>query len=100
MRARTPGEHVALFTASPLDVPGDWQVDRSRWIEQMVQPVKCGRDQGSRPPWASSTKYDFGNRSYDESTRRLCGSRVPQFPAATTMRGIGHGPFEDSSVRI
>ena len=30
------GEHVALFTASPLDVPGDWQVDRSRWIDQMI----------------------------------------------------------------
>jgi len=32
------GEHVALFTASPLDVPGDWHVDRSRWIDQMI----CG----------------------------------------------------------
>jgi ribosomal protein S18 acetylase RimI-like enzyme len=31
-----PGEHVALFTASPLEVPGDWQVDRSRWINQMI----------------------------------------------------------------
>ncbi|HEV3059403.1 MAG TPA: GNAT family N-acetyltransferase [Vicinamibacterales bacterium] len=31
-----PGEHVALFTAGPLDVPGDWQVDRSRWIDQMI----------------------------------------------------------------
>src|SRR5579862_10051714 len=28
----SPGEHVALFTASPPDVPGDWQIDRSRWI--------------------------------------------------------------------
>ena len=25
----SPGEHVALSTASPLDVPGGWQVDRS-----------------------------------------------------------------------
>ena len=32
----SPGEHVALFTASSLDVPGDWQVDRSRWIDQMI----------------------------------------------------------------
>jgi GNAT superfamily N-acetyltransferase len=32
----SPGEHVALFTASPVDVPGDWQVDRSRWIDQMI----------------------------------------------------------------
>jgi len=30
------GEHVALFTASPLDVPGGWQIDRSRWIDQMI----------------------------------------------------------------
>jgi len=35
-RLVSPGEQVALFTASPLDVPGDWQVDRSRWIEQMI----------------------------------------------------------------
>src|ERR1700733_8653793 len=35
-RLVSPGEHVALFTASPLDVPGDWQVDRSRWIDQMI----------------------------------------------------------------
>jgi hypothetical protein len=35
-RLVSPGEQVALFTASPLDVPGDWQVDRSRWIDQMI----------------------------------------------------------------
>src|SRR5580693_1661383 len=35
-RLVSAGEHVALFTASPLDVPGDWQVDRSRWIDQMI----------------------------------------------------------------
>ena len=35
-RLVSPGEQVALFTASPLEVPGDWQVDRSRWIEQMI----------------------------------------------------------------
>jgi len=32
----SPDEHVALFTASPLDVPGDWQIERSRWIDQMI----------------------------------------------------------------
>jgi ribosomal protein S18 acetylase RimI-like enzyme len=31
----SPGEHVALFTASRIDVPGGWQVNRSRWIDQM-----------------------------------------------------------------
>jgi len=35
-RLVSPGEHVALFTASPLDVPGGWQIDRSRWIAQMI----------------------------------------------------------------
>src|SRR4029077_20530813 len=35
-RLVSPGEHVALFTASPFDVPADWQVDRSRWIDQMI----------------------------------------------------------------
>jgi GNAT superfamily N-acetyltransferase len=35
-RLVSPGEHVALFTASPLDVPGDWHVHRSRWIDQMI----------------------------------------------------------------
>jgi hypothetical protein len=32
----SPGEHVALFTASSLDIPGGWQIDRSRWINQMI----------------------------------------------------------------
>jgi predicted GNAT family acetyltransferase len=31
-----PEERVALFTASPLDVPSSWQVDVARWIEQMT----------------------------------------------------------------
>jgi ribosomal protein S18 acetylase RimI-like enzyme len=35
-RLVSPGEHVAFFTASPFDVPGGWQVDRSRWIDQMI----------------------------------------------------------------
>jgi len=29
-------EHVGLMTAEPLPVPGDWQVGRSRPIEQMI----------------------------------------------------------------
>src|SRR4029077_6502867 len=35
-RLVSPGEHVAFFTASPFDVLGGWQVDRSRWIDQMI----------------------------------------------------------------
>jgi ribosomal protein S18 acetylase RimI-like enzyme len=29
-------EHVGLMTAEPLQVPGDWQIGRSRPIEQMI----------------------------------------------------------------
>jgi ribosomal protein S18 acetylase RimI-like enzyme len=35
-RLVSPGEHVAFFTATPFDVSGGWQVDRSRWIDQMI----------------------------------------------------------------
>jgi GNAT superfamily N-acetyltransferase len=35
-RLVSPGEHVAFFTASHFDVPAGWQVDRSRWIDQMI----------------------------------------------------------------
>ena len=31
-----PEEHVGLMTAEPLQVPGDWQIGRSRPIEQMI----------------------------------------------------------------
>src|SRR5262245_2881168 len=41
-RLVSPGEHVALFTASPLDVAGDWQVERSRWIDQMICEASLG----------------------------------------------------------
>src|SRR6266852_5603052 len=42
-RLVSPGEHVALFTASSLDVPGDWQVDRARWIDQMICQASLAR---------------------------------------------------------
>jgi ribosomal protein S18 acetylase RimI-like enzyme len=42
-RLVSPGEHVALFTASPPGVPGDWQVDRSRWIDQMICEASLAR---------------------------------------------------------
>jgi ribosomal protein S18 acetylase RimI-like enzyme len=35
-RPVSAGEHVALFTAGSLEVPGGWQVDRSQWIDQMI----------------------------------------------------------------
>jgi GNAT superfamily N-acetyltransferase len=31
-----PGEEVALFTTAPVEVPGDWQVVKARYIDQMV----------------------------------------------------------------
>ena len=42
-RLVSPGEHLALFTASPPDVPTDWQVDRSRWIDQMICEASLAR---------------------------------------------------------
>jgi ribosomal protein S18 acetylase RimI-like enzyme len=35
-RLVSPGEHVAFFTAAPFDLPSSWQVERSRWIDQMI----------------------------------------------------------------
>jgi GNAT superfamily N-acetyltransferase len=31
-----PDESAGLFTIQPIDVPADWNVARTRWIEQMV----------------------------------------------------------------
>src|SRR5579864_6136705 len=42
-RLVSPGEQVALFTASPLDVPVHWQVDRARWIDQMIGDALLAR---------------------------------------------------------
>src|ERR1700693_4887433 len=35
-RLVSPGEQGALFTPSPLDVPGNWPGERSRWLGQMI----------------------------------------------------------------
>src|SRR5258708_14465749 len=35
-RLVSPGERVALFTASPFDVPAHWHDDPSRGIDQMI----------------------------------------------------------------
>jgi predicted GNAT family acetyltransferase len=42
-----PGETVALFTAEPPQVPEQWNVVRSRAVDQMV----CEGLEGSSPPW-------------------------------------------------
>jgi ribosomal protein S18 acetylase RimI-like enzyme len=47
-RLVSPGEHVALFTASPLDVPGDWQVDRSGPGPFLPQTIQLGSYFGVR----------------------------------------------------
>jgi ribosomal protein S18 acetylase RimI-like enzyme len=31
-----PGERVALLSTAPLELPGDWRLVGSRWIDQMV----------------------------------------------------------------
>lgn len=40
------GESIALFTTTPPEVPSDWTVQRSRWIDQMVckQPPAAKQD--------------------------------------------------------
>src|SRR5260370_18630128 len=55
-RLPSPGDPVALFPASPLDVPGGWQVDRSRWIDQM----SCG---ASLPP-RLARRFRSGRRTF------------------------------------
>jgi hypothetical protein len=68
-RLVSPGEHVALFTASPLDVPGDWQVDRSRWIDQMI----CEASLAPPPVVPTSTRDD--GRSRNARTHRCHRAR-------------------------
>src|SRR5580700_3032876 len=42
-RLVNPGEHVALFTTSPLNVPGDWHVDRARWSLHRCRLLRLGQ---------------------------------------------------------
>src|SRR5580704_9648807 len=68
-RLVSPGEHVAFFTASPFDVPGGWQVDRSRWIDQMICDTHW-------PP-RLSRPFHSGQRTYP----KCWSSRLPPTPA-------------------
>src|SRR5260370_30943537 len=53
-RLVSPGEHVALFTASPLDVPRDWQVDPSRWLDQIICEASLASPPLAPPPLATT----------------------------------------------
>jgi hypothetical protein len=66
-----PGEEVALFTTAPVEVPGDWQVVKARYIDQMV----C-----AEPPPTSG-----------ESFVTLGPADVPDMLALTTL--TEPGPF-------
>src|ERR1700731_1149196 len=115
-RLVSPGEHVALFTASPLDVPGDWQVDRSRWIDQMiceaslapplVAPLPLGTtdvpemleltaatEPGPFLPQTIQMGSYFGIRANDGRLAAMAGERL-RSPAFTEIRaGCTHPEF-------
>ena len=73
-RLVSPGEHVALFTASPLDVPGGWQVDRSRWIDQMI--CETSLDLPPVAPLPLGTGSYFGIRASDGRLVAMAGERL------------------------
>lgn len=73
-----PEEGVALFTVEPIRTPDDWEVVRSRWIEQMVW---VGPTETSSAP-----ALVLGERDAPEMTAL----------AATTEPG----PFLDGTIRM
>jgi len=82
-RLVSPGEHVALFTASPLDVPGDWQIDRSRWIDQMICEV-------SLPPPAL-TPLQLGTTDVPEMLELTAATEPGPFLPQTIKMGSYFG---------
>ena len=82
-RLVSPGEHVALFTASPLDVPGDWQIDRSRWIDQMICEV-------SLPPPAL-TPLQLGTTDVPEMLELTAATEPGPFLPQTIQMGSYFG---------
>jgi N-acetylglutamate synthase-like GNAT family acetyltransferase len=78
-----PGEHVALFTASSLDVPGYWRVDRSRWIDQMIcDPLL------SRPP---VTPLPLGTADVPEMLELTAATEPGPFLPQTILMGSYFG---------
>jgi len=78
-----PGEHVALFTASSLDVPGYWRVDRSRWIDQMIcEPLL------SRPP---VTPLPLGTADVPEMLELTAATEPGPFLPQTILMGSYFG---------
>jgi predicted GNAT family acetyltransferase len=72
------GESIALFTTTPPEVPSDWTVQRSRWIDQMV----C-----EQPPAAE--QYDLLELREEDVPEMLALS------AATEP-----GPFSEGTIRM
>ena len=72
------GDGIALFTTTPPEVPSNWTVQRSRWIDQMV----C-----EQPPAAE--KYDL---------LELREQDVPEMLALTAA--TEPGPFSDGTIRM
>jgi GNAT superfamily N-acetyltransferase len=82
-RLVSPGEHVALFTASPLDVPGDWQIDRSRWIDQMICEVSL--------PHPALTPLQLGTTDVPEMLELTAATEPGPFLPQTIKMGSYFG---------
>jgi ribosomal protein S18 acetylase RimI-like enzyme len=82
-RLVSPGEHVALFTASPLDVPGSWRVDRSRWIDQMICEASL-----ERPPMSPVA---LGTTDVDEMLALTAATDPGPFLPRTILMGSYFG---------
>jgi len=122
------GEHVALFTASPLDVPGDWHVDRSRWIDQMIcgasacvagctrgnrrsrnagahrchrpRPVLAANDPDGKLFWDSRERWAVGRNGRRAITIHcVCGNQRGVHSSRISWPWICAGPREVSDSR-
>jgi GNAT superfamily N-acetyltransferase len=82
-RLVNPGEHVAFFTASPFDVPGGWQVDRSRWIDQMICEASLD------PP--SVAPLSLGTTDIPEMLELTAATEPGPFLAQTILMGSYFG---------
>ena len=91
-RLVSPSEHVALFTASPLDVPGDWQVDRTRWIDQMICQVSL-----ARPP---VTPLQLGTKDVPEMLELTAATDPGPFSPQTIQMGRYFGIRASDGINL
>jgi hypothetical protein len=113
---------TSLFTASPLDVPGNWQVDRSRWIDQMiceaslapppVAPLPLGTtdvpemleltavtEPGPFLPQTIQMGSYFGIRASDGRLARMAGKRLQSTAFVEISAVCTHPEFRCAEMR-